>query len=86
MRLASVQAMCEQASAKKRIMLPDPPNSVPKSRDLRDVIVAAKARNLAKLSQDAAAANMSPIDQTAAIQSMVRAAHLRACELSPAAA
>eukprot|EP01043_Picozoa_sp_COSAG02_P051741 COSAG02_NODE_5484_length_4288_cov_15.095727_5_plen_105_part_00 len=79
--------MCEQASAKKRRkVLPDPPNSVPKSRDLRDVIVAAKARNLAKLSQDAAEANMSPIDQTAAIQSMVRVAHLRACGLSPAAA
>eukprot|EP01043_Picozoa_sp_COSAG02_P058903 COSAG02_NODE_7412_length_3027_cov_10.277664_2_plen_111_part_00 len=73
MLFASVQAMCEQASAKKRKMLPDLPNSVPKSRDLRDVIVAAKARNLAKLAQDAVAANMSPIDQTVAIQSMVRA-------------
>ena len=77
--------MAEQASAKKRKLLPDPPSSVPKSRDLRDVIVAAKARNLTKLAQDAVAANMSPVDQTAAIQSMVRVAPARDCVV-PAAA
>jgi hypothetical protein len=64
--------MCEQTSAKKRKLIPDPPDSVLKTKDLRDVIVAAKARNLAKMAQDAAAANTAPADQTAAIQTLVK--------------